>query len=218
GRPQITKESGESVDPLSFFCVAVNAAAWLVRNQVCSREDLDISVKLGLGFPDGLLQMADRWGIDRVIGALKEKQGLYGPEYAPDPLLEEMAKSGSLGSATGKGFYDYSTRETKLDELILRKAPPLAWVSLNRPHRLNAITPKMTEELEAVAKDLAADGSIRVVVLTGEGEKAFSAGADLTGFGFSSPVKAFEASRRMYEVFTLFETMPKPAIAAINGF
>jgi enoyl-CoA hydratase/3-hydroxyacyl-CoA dehydrogenase len=218
GRPQITKEPGESVDPLSFFCVAVNAAAWLVRNQVCSKEDLDLAVKLGLGFPDGLLRMADRWGIDRVIAALKEKQSLYGPEYAPDPLLEEMARIGSLGAARGKGFYDYSTSEKRLEELILRKAPPVAWVSLNRPHRLNTITPKMTEELEAAAKDLAADGSIRVVILSGEGEKAFSAGADLTSFGFSSPVKAFEASRRMYEVFTLFETMPKPVIAAINGF
>ena len=56
------------------------------------------------------------------------------------------------------------------------------------------------------------------MILAGEGEKAFSAGADLTSFGFSSPVKAFDASRRMYEVFTLFETMPKPVIAAINGF
>ena len=96
--------------------------------------------------------MADRWGIDRVVAAPKEKQSLYGPEYVPDPLLEEMARSGSLGTAAGKGFYDYSASEKRLEELILRKAPPLAWVSLNRPHRLNTITPKMTEELEAAAR------------------------------------------------------------------
>ena len=44
-RPTISKEAGAKVDPLSFFCVAINAAAWLLRNEVCSREDLDLSVK-----------------------------------------------------------------------------------------------------------------------------------------------------------------------------
>ncbi len=217
-RPRLSKETGESTDPLLFFSAAVNAAAWLLRNQVCSKEDLDVSVKLGLGFPDGLLQMADRWGLDRIVAVLKEKQTRYGSEYTPDPLLEEMVKNGSLGVASGKGFYEYSSSTRTLEELILRKVPPLAWISLNRPHRLNTITPKMTEELEAAAKEVASDRSIRVVILTGEGGRAFSAGADLTSFGFSSPVKAFDASRRMYEVFTTFERMPKPVIAAINGF
>jgi enoyl-CoA hydratase/3-hydroxyacyl-CoA dehydrogenase len=217
-RPQISKEAGAGIDPLLFFSVAVNAAAWLVRNQVCTKEDLDLSVKLGLGFPDGILQMADRWGEDKIVAALKQKQGLYGSEYSPDPLLEEMVKNGELGVGSGKGFYEYSASVKTLEELVLRKAPPLAWITLNRPHRLNTITPRMTEELEEAAKDVAADGSIRVVILTGEGVRAFSAGADLTSFGFGSPVKAFDASRRMFEVFSIFETMPKPVVAAINGF
>ena len=105
-----------------------------------------------------------------------------------------------------------------MEEIVLKKAPPLAWVTLNRPHRHNAITPKMMDELEAVANDLAEDGSVRVVVISGEGGKAFSAGADLTAFEFTSPVKAFESSRRMFEVFSLFEKMPKPVVAAINGY
>lgn len=217
-RPQISKEAGEGVDPLLFFSVAVNSAAWLVRNGVCTKEDVDLAVKLGLGFPEGILRMADQWGIDKIAASLKKKQALYGPDYAPDPLLDEMVKRGELGVSAGKGFYEYSGSERRLEELMLRKSPPLAWVTLNRPHRLNTITPKLTEELATVANDLAADASVRVVIITGEGGKAFSAGADLTSFGFGAPSKAFDASRGMYEAFSAFERLGKPVIAALNGY
>ncbi len=217
-RPQLSREAGQGIDPLLFFSVAVNAAAWLIRNGVCSKEDLDLSVKLGLGFPDGLLQMADRWGLDKVVSSLEAKQALSGLEYAPDPLLKQMVGNGEVGLASGRGFYEYLTSEKRFEEIILRKVPPIAWISLNRPHRLNTITPRIVEELEKAAADVAADAAIRVVVLTGEGEKAFSVGADLTSFGFDSPAKAFDASRRMYEAFGAFEKMAKPVIAAINGY
>lgn len=217
-RPPISKEAGEKIDPLSFFSVAINAAAWLVRNGVCSKEDLDLSVKLGLGFPEGILRMADDWGLDKVVLVLKGKQELHGRDYAPDPLLQEMVKDGALGRAAGRGFYDYASSEKGFDELVLRKTPPVAWVILNRPQRLNTITPKMTDELEDIAREVASDDSIRVLVLSGEGGKAFSAGADVTSFGFGAPSKAFDASRRMFEVFSLFERLPKPVIAAINGY
>jgi enoyl-CoA hydratase/3-hydroxyacyl-CoA dehydrogenase len=218
GGPSYAKAEDDSLDPLLFFCVGISSAAWLLRNEACSKGDLDASVKLGLGFPEGVLRLADAWGIDRVVAALRKKQAAYGDAYAPDPLLVEMVERGDVGSSSGRGFYDYGSRETKLEEIVLKKAAPLAWITLNRPHRHNAITPKMMDELETVANDVARDGSIRVVVISGEGGKAFSAGADLTAFEFTSPLKAFEASRRMFEVFTLFERMPKPVIAAINGY
>lgn len=217
-RPTIPKEAAQKVDPLLFFSVGVNAAAWLLRNGVCSKEDLDLSVKLGLGFPEGILQMADKWGIDRVVVSLREKQEHYGPDYAPDPLLAEMVRRGQTGISSGRGFYDYTGSEKKMEEIMIRKTPPIARIILNRPHRLNAITPKMVEELEAAARDVSEDGSIRVVIVTGEGSKAFSAGADVTSFGFGSPSRAFDLSRRMFEVFTAFERMSKPVIAAIDGY
>jgi enoyl-CoA hydratase / 3-hydroxyacyl-CoA dehydrogenase len=208
----------ESLDPLSFFSVGVNSAAWLLRNKVCDKEDLDSSVKLGLGFPEGILQLADTWGLDRVVAVLRLKEAAHGAAYSPDPLLVQMDERGERGASAGRGFYDHGSSEAKLEEIRLNKAPPLAWITLNRPHRHNTITPKMMDELEAVSLDLAQDGAVRVVIICGEGGKAFSAGADLTAFEFTSPLKAFEASRRMFEVFSLFERMPKPVIAAIDGY
>ena len=218
GGASYSRTEGDSLDPLLIFSVGINSAAWLLRNQVCSKEDLDSSVKLGLGFPEGILQMADAWGIDKVVETLRKKQAAHGDSYAPDPLLVQMDERGDRGSRSGRGFYDYSSKETKLEEIVLKKAPPLAWITLSRVHRHNTITPKMMDELETVANDLARDGAVRVVIISGEGGKAFSAGADLTTFEFNSPLKAFEASRRMFEVFSLFEKMPKPVIAAINGY
>ncbi|MDA4123044.1 MAG: enoyl-CoA hydratase-related protein [Thaumarchaeota archaeon] len=217
-RPTISKEKGEGLDPLLFFSVAVNSAAWLIRNGVCTKEDLDRAVRLGLGFPEGILRMADGWGIDRVVSVLKAKQSVYGQDYTPDPLLHEMVARGELGAESGKGFYDYSASEKRLEDVTLTKSPPVAWITLNRPQRLNTLTPRLIDELETVAKDAVSDDSIRVVVIRGEGAKAFSAGADLTAFGFSSPTGAFDAARRLFEVFSLFEKMPKPVIAAINGY
>lgn len=218
GAKSYKREEGLSLDPLLFFCVGINSAAWLLRNKVCSRDDLDASVKLGLGFPEGILQIADAWGIDKVVAMLRKKQAAHGDAYAPDPLLVEMEARGDLGATSGRGFYDHNPKEIRLEEIVLKKEPPLAWITLNRPHRHNTITPKMIDELEAVGGELAKDGEVRVVIISGEGGKAFSAGADLTSFEFTSPLKAFEASRRMFEVFSLFERMPKPVIAAIDGY
>jgi enoyl-CoA hydratase / 3-hydroxyacyl-CoA dehydrogenase len=216
-RPPISRDAGKDLDPVPVFAPAVNACAWLLRNDVCSAEDLDRSVKLGLGFPDGILQMADRWGIDKVVASLRAKEAAYGPFYAPDPLLVRMAQEGRLGSKSGKGFYGYSTSEVKMEEVLVRKEPPLAWVVLNRPHRLNTITQKLVQELVSALRELESDGSIRVILIRGEGDRAFSAGADLTSFDATSPAKVFDFARGWFEAFSTVERLGKPVVAAING-
>ena len=216
-RPAISRDFGRNIDPVAVFAPAINASAWLLRNEVCTRGDLDKSVKLGLGFPDGILQMADRWGIDRLVAALRAKEKEAGEFYSPDPLLLQMVADGKLGTKSGKGFYDHPTSESTMEETIVRKSPPLAWLSLNRPHRLNTITQKMVKELVASLRELESDGSVKVVIIRGEGEKAFSAGADLTSFDAASPSKVFDFARGWFEAFSTAERLGKPVIAAING-
>jgi enoyl-CoA hydratase / 3-hydroxyacyl-CoA dehydrogenase len=216
-RPNVPREAGEGIDPLLAFAPAVNAAAWLLRNKVCTAEDLDKAVKLGLGFPDGILRMADNWGIDSVVKALKSKQKENGDFYRPDPLLEQMVGEGKLGAKSGKGFYQYGASEKKLEEIEIKKQPPLAWVILNRPHRLNMMTQKLIGELSSSLKELEADASVRVVIIRGEGDRSFSAGADLTSIDVSSPAAVFDLARGWFEAFSVIERLNKPVIAAING-
>jgi len=216
-RPSISRDAGEKLDPLLVFSPAINAAAWLVRNEVCSAEDLDRSVKLGLGFPEGILAMADTWGIERTFEVLRAKERSHGDFYRPDPLLEQMVAEGKLGLKAGKGFYDHASSSTKMEEIVLKKTPPLAWIFLNRPHRLNTITQKLVTELVSALKELETDGTVRVVIIRGEGDRAFSAGADLTSFDASSPAKIFDFARGWFDAFTVIEKLNKPVIAAING-
>lgn len=216
-RPTISRESGQGLDPLLVFAPAINAASWLLRNEVCSADDLDRAVKLGLGFPDGLLRMADKWGLDNALSVLKTKEQSFGEFYRPDEILVSLVSAGKTGVTSGSGFFEYSSAETKLEEVMVKKSPPLAWVILNRPHRLNTITNNLIAELVSAAKSLEADPSIRVLVIRGAGDRAFSAGADLTSFDVSSPAKIFDFARSWFEAFSVLERLNKPVIAAING-
>ena len=92
------------------------------------------------------------------------------------------------------------------------------WIILNRAHRLNAFNDVMLEELADMLDTAEKDPSVKCVVITGDGDRAFSAGADVTMFPKATPVKAEEFSRGGQETFGRIEKMSKPVIAAINGF
>lgn len=96
----------------------------------------------------------------------------------------------------------------------------IATVTLNRPDRLNAITPTMLDEMIAVLEHCAADPSVRIVVLTGAG-RGFCAGGDLSNSGSASGSGRIETavanSRRALRVSELLRSIPAPVIAAVNG-
>jgi len=216
-RPPISRDAGNTLDPLAVFAPGVNAASWLIRNDVCTPSDLDKAVKLGLGFPDGILRMADRWGLDRVVEVLKKKEAAFGSFYAPDPLLLRMVAAGETGEKSGKGFYEYSETSPTMKEVAVRKEGAVGWIILSRAHRLNLLTQGLVDELVASLKAFEADPGVRIVVIRGEGDKAFSAGADLTSFDITSPAKAFAITRSWFESFSVAERLHKPVIAALNG-
>src|SRR5271157_766255 len=94
----------------------------------------------------------------------------------------------------------------------------IALITVNRPDKLNALSGAVVAELHHAFERVADDRSIRAVILTGAGEKAFVAGADINELAALSPIQALEYARRGQQAFRLLETMGKPSVAAVNGF
>jgi len=104
------------------------------------------------------------------------------------------------------------------ENIILEKEDYLATIIINRPKALNALNAETLYELEAAIKDIKADNNIKVVIVTGSGDKSFVAGADITFMLPLSPAEGRFFSDVGEKVFRSIELMEKPVIAAINGF
>ncbi|MFT5142720.1 MAG: enoyl-CoA hydratase [Rhodothermales bacterium] len=104
------------------------------------------------------------------------------------------------------------------ETLLIEVEDSIAVVTINRPDKLNALNAQVLDDLDACFTGLATDDSVRAVVLTGAGEKAFVAGADITQFTRLDAARATGFARRGQEVFGKIENLGKPVIAAINGF
>jgi enoyl-CoA hydratase len=106
----------------------------------------------------------------------------------------------------------------ELEHLAIEKQDQVATVTLNRPKVLNALSARTIEELECVFFDLANNDGVQVIILTGAGEKAFAAGADIAQIAEKDAVTGLEMAEKGQRVFRFLETMDKPSIAAVNGF
>jgi enoyl-CoA hydratase/carnithine racemase len=104
------------------------------------------------------------------------------------------------------------------ENILLEKKDAIAYVTVNRPKVLNALNLATMEELRAAFLDIKHDGSIRAAILTGAGEKAFVAGADISELAKQGAVSAKEYTHRGQSVLDLIENLGKPVIACINGF
>jgi len=104
------------------------------------------------------------------------------------------------------------------ENLIVEESGGVLVVTVNRPRVLNALDARTLDELDAVVTDAAARDDVRVLVLTGAGEKAFVAGADINELAVQSPVEGREHARRGQALFDRLERLGKPVIAAVNGF
>lgn len=104
------------------------------------------------------------------------------------------------------------------DNLLFEVSEQIARITFNRPNVLNALNRRTMDELGDCLKKVRADDAIRVVILTGAGEKAFIAGADINELSQQTPVNGREFTLYGQEIIHRLETLGKPAIAAINGF
>jgi enoyl-CoA hydratase len=102
--------------------------------------------------------------------------------------------------------------------IIHEKSEGIATITLNRPEALNAFSKDVVEEVLLALEDVRNDETVRVVVLTGAGEKAFSAGADIKSMVGMTSLKARELSLMGEKLCVALENLEKPVIAALNGY
>jgi len=105
-----------------------------------------------------------------------------------------------------------------LENLLYEKRDRIGFITFNRPKVLNALNRKTMEELDQLLIAAREDEDVRVLILTGAGEKSFVAGADIGELAVQTPVSGRETALFGQSVLHRLETLGKPSIAAINGF
>ncbi|MHC2626139.1 enoyl-CoA hydratase/carnithine racemase [Bradyrhizobium huanghuaihaiense] len=105
-----------------------------------------------------------------------------------------------------------------LANVLYEKRGAIAYVTVDRPKVLNALNVPTWQDLRTAFEAAQNDPAVRGVILTGAGDKAFIAGADISGLAQASAIEAEQSSRFGQEVLDLIENLGKPVIAAINGF
>src|SRR5215471_2661650 len=104
------------------------------------------------------------------------------------------------------------------ENILLEKKDSIAYVTVNRPKVLNALNMATMEELRVAFTDIEKDAAMRVAILTGSGDKAFIAGADIGELSKHDAVLGKQYTHRGQSVLDLIENLGKPVIACINGF
>lgn len=108
--------------------------------------------------------------------------------------------------------------EMEYENVLLDRQGDIAILMINRPKALNALNGAALEDMSRALDELAQDPAVRVVVLTGAGDKAFVAGADISQMRDFTPQEARRFSQLGQAVMTKIENLPQPVIAAVNGF
>jgi enoyl-CoA hydratase len=103
-------------------------------------------------------------------------------------------------------------------EIQTKYSDHILTVTLSRPKALNALNLELLEGLRGIIQELYQNNDTKGLILTGDGDKAFVAGADIKEISALSPDQAHDLSKRGQELFKLIENCPKPVIAAVNGF
>ncbi|EMA04756.1 3-hydroxyacyl-CoA dehydrogenase/enoyl-CoA hydratase family protein [Haloferax denitrificans] len=214
---EVPHDEGSEAVKNRLLGVMANEVAGLVENDVADPAAIDRAVKLGGRFPDGPAKMADSAGIPTLVDALDDLHDETGEaRYEAVAYLRDLAQS-------GEGFYGdegSSDGMPAFDAISVDVREGVGHITLDRPHRLNTISTDLIEELSTAIDLFADDDDVRAVLLTGAGERAFSAGADVTSIAASGPdaLTGTELSRTGQQTFGKLEASDMPVVAAIDGF
>ncbi|QLD85010.1 enoyl-CoA hydratase/isomerase family protein [Natronomonas halophila] len=209
------EDVSDDFDWLRVEARIINEAAKLIGNDVATPDAIDTGLRLGAGFPEGPCRRADKIGLDEVLDKLETLHEETGAErYEPADYLEDLVADGKTGEDAGEGFYEYgedSERDYTTINVDLND-DGLLEVELDRQARMNALNDDMMDEIVHVLENADLD-EVRAVTFEGAGDRAFCAGADITGFSGIDPHEV--------EVTPVFQTVndfPRPTLAKIDGF
>ncbi|GAA0716941.1 enoyl-CoA hydratase/3-hydroxyacyl-CoA dehydrogenase [Halorubrum trapanicum] len=206
-----------------LLAVMANETAGLIGNDVADVDDIDEAVKLGAGFPDGPAKLADAEGLDSLVETLDTLAEETGEaRYEATDYLREAAESGGFRGGDASGAGDAGDAEGGADYEVLNVAVDerVGHVEIDRPHRMNTISGEVLDELADAIDRLDDDDEVRAILLSGAGDRAFSAGADVQSMaaGGADPIHAVELSRQGQQTFGKLEESDKPVVAAIDGY
>ncbi|MEF8800025.1 MAG: 3-hydroxyacyl-CoA dehydrogenase NAD-binding domain-containing protein [Halolamina sp.] len=217
GGAEIPTDAGREDIHERLLAVMANEVAGLVAEDVADPEAIDRAVKLGAGFPDGPAKMADDYGLEALVGQLDELAEETGEaRYEVEPSLRERVESGA-------GFHappEEKNGETSFETLAVTTDGKVGHIELDRPHRMNTISEELLGELSTAVDELEGNDDVRGILLTGAGERAFSAGADVQSMaaGGANPLDAVELSKLGQSTFGKLEACDKPVVAGIDGY
>jgi enoyl-CoA hydratase/3-hydroxyacyl-CoA dehydrogenase len=200
-----------------LLAAMANEVAALVADDVADAGAIDRAVTLGGGFPEGPARMADEAGLDSLVGTLDELHERTGePRYEVHEYLRGLVDAdegfhGALGDGDEGPSYE---------AIRVEREGRVGRVVLDRPHRLNTVSETMLSELEDAVGRLERDEEIRSLLLTGAGDRAFSAGADVQTMaaGGADPLVGVELSRRGQRVVDRLEESELPIVAGVDGY
>jgi len=110
------------------------------------------------------------------------------------------------------------TGSNNTSSVLIDQKQGIAYLTLNRPEVLNTLNSEMLEEIGQLLDTVKSDDAVRAIIITGSGNKAFSAGADIGFFCQASPLEVRERARLAVDIYGKIETLGKVVIAAINGY
>lgn len=216
GRPKIdSSKATDKINPMDFTFVEINEAVRLVEMGVATPEDIDTAIKLGLNRPFGPFELAKQFGDKQIAARLEELAKQFGKKiFEPAKTLKE----GKLEEMLKKGKEEKKEEKEEFKTIKIEKLEGgITKLILNRPDRLNTISPELMDELDKAITLLWNDKDTRVIIITGAGDRAFSAGADLTTL-ITHSFDFLEHNRKGERIFRRIGEIPKPVIAAINGY
>ncbi len=197
-----------------LLAVMANETGKLVENDVAPVADIDEAVMLGGGFPEGPAKMADKAGLETLVDTLEAVHDQTGEErYEVSDGLADAAAEG--------GFYGSDDEETvSYDTINVEHLEgSVGHIELDRPHRMNTVSTEMLDELSDAIDRLEEDDDVRAILLTGAGDRAFSAGADVQSAATNATtLDGVELSKTGQETFGKLETSPMPVVAGIDGY